>query len=228
VLSSLADSESKSECPRFDDLANDRKKKCFDIRKKHSEPVYRTSPFTHKETITPKFPSRAISNVQYGFTHSLARKEQYSSQSESAEKKESSQSESAEKKESSSASSSSKGKKFIVTFGPKTGHQWAEYQSGEKSIHINGKNGPVLHLYRGCSYFFCVEQTVPSGEDPEHSLILTNNPSGGAGSRMIPNSFSPVPRGCVCLKVDETTPRYFFYQDYKNPCAGGLVIVHDK
>lgn len=226
VLSSLGDSESKSECPKFDDLARDRKKKCIDIRKHHSEPLYRPGTSAQKQTMTPKIQSRntAVGNNQYGFSQSLVRPH-YSNQSN--EKKELIHSDSTEKKES-SASSSSKGKKFIVTFGPKSGHQWAEYQNGDKSIHINGKNGPVLHLYRGCSYFFCVEQTVPAGEDPEHSLILTNNPSGGQGSRMIPNSFSPVPRGCVCLKVDETTPRYFFYHDYKNPFAGGLVIVHDK
>lgn len=195
VLSALGGSESQSECPRFDNLACDQKKKCCDVSnpcKKHKEPT--RQPVHRKEPVTQK--------------------EQYSSQSE--------------KRESASASSSSKGKKFIVTFRSKEGHQWAEYHDGNKSIHINGKNGPVLHLYRGCTYFFCVEQIVPSGEDPEHSLILTNNPSGGSGCRMIPNSFSPVPRGCVCLKVDESTPRYFFYQDYKNAYAGGLVIVHDK
>jgi YHS domain-containing protein len=99
---------------------------------------------------------------------------------------------------------------------------------GDLSVHINGKNGPVLHLYRGCTYFFCVEQEIPEGQDPKHAFILTNSPAGGPDSRLIPGGFAPVSKGCVCFKVDKCTPRYFFYQESKNAFAGGLVIVHDK
>ena len=208
VLSSLATSEYPSECPRFDTLANDQKKKCLKLGKSpkkdtpllHSGPIRREK--VHKEPV-----------------HYEPEKESSSVTSQLSDKKE---------LLAYSFSSTTKGKKFVVTFKSKDGHQWAEYNDGNKSIHINGKNGPVLHLYRGCTYFFCVEQNLLLGEDAEHSLILTNNPAGGIGSRMIQNSFSPVPRGCVCLKVDDSTPRYFFYQDYKNAFAGGLVIVHDK
>lgn len=126
-----------------------------------------------------------------------------------------------------SVSSSSKGKKFVISFGPKEGHPWAEYNTGDKSIHINGKNGPVLHLYRECNYFFCVEQNIHEGGDPVHSFVLTNSPVGGLSSRIIPNGFAPVSKGCVCFKVDKCTPRYFFYQDSKGEFEGGLVIVHD-
>ena len=201
ILNDLGGTESQSECPRFDSLALDHKKKCYDPVNPCKKPKSSDKP-TYRESVQRE-------SVKRDFIQ----------KDELTEKKEVS---------SSSSSSSGKGKKFIVTFKTKEGHQWAEYNMEDKSIHINGKNGPVLHLYRGCTYFFCVEQSVTSGEDPEHSLILTNSPAGGKGSRMIPNSFSPVPKGCVCLKVDDSTPRYFFYQDYNNAFAGGLVIVHDK
>lgn len=128
----------------------------------------------------------------------------------------------------SSSSSSSKGKKFIVSFASKEGHPWAEYNAGSDSIHINGKNGPVLHLYRGSTYFFCVEQEIKDNEETKHAFVLTNSPVGGANSRIIQDGFAPVSKGCVCFKVGKNTPRYFFYQDSKNEFEGGLVIVHDK
>lgn len=138
--------------------------------------------------------------------------------------------ESVEKKKSDkSATGSGKGKKFVVSWAAKAGHPWEEYSAADAaSIHINGKNGPVLHLYRGSTYFFCVEQEVAEGVAPAHRLVLTNSPVGGAGSRLIPGSFEPVAKGCVGFKVDDNTPRYFFYQDANSAFAGGLVIVHDK
>ena len=39
-----------------------------------------------------------------------------------------------------------RGKKFVVNFGSKKGHQWAEYNPNESSIYINGKNGPTIHF----------------------------------------------------------------------------------
>jgi hypothetical protein len=127
-----------------------------------------------------------------------------------------------------SASSSTKGKKFVITFGSKEGHPWADYNIGDKSIHINGKNGPVLHLYRGYNYFFCIDQNIRDGEDPINSFVLTNSPIGGLDSKVIINGFAPVSKGCVAFKVDKYTPRYFFYQDSKSEFQGGLVIVHDS
>lgn len=115
-----------------------------------------------------------------------------------------------------------KAKKFVVSYGPKKGHPWAEYNQDCKSIHINGKNGPALHLYRGCTYFFCIESC---GDD--HCFVLTNKPDGGHGSKLIPGGFEPISKGCVCLKVDKCTPRYFFYQDAGHRFEGGLITVHD-
>ena len=119
-----------------------------------------------------------------------------------------------------------KGKKFVVKFAPKAGHPWAVYNPGADSIHVNGKNGPVLHLQQGSTYYFCVEQEVPPGAEAPHLFILTTSPMGGPGSEIIPGGFNPVVNGSVCLKVDKSTPRYFFYQDTRDICAGGLVVVH--
>ncbi|MEO6068779.1 MAG: hypothetical protein ABIQ41_12465 [Gemmatimonadales bacterium] len=122
---------------------------------------------------------------------------------------------------------SARGKKFVITYGPKAGHPWAEYNKGDnQSIHINGKNGPVLHLYRDCTYFFCVEQKHCESGDV-HQFVLTNKPDGGKGSKIIPGGFEPVSKGCVSLKVTKSTPRYFYYQDADHSYEGGLVIVHD-
>lgn len=128
-----------------------------------------------------------------------------------------------------SSSSSSRNKKFIVTFGPKENHPWACYNNGDTSIYINGLNGPVIHLYRGRNYFFCVEQPNAADDcaNSPHCFILTDSPAGGPDSKPIKGGFSPISKGCVTFKVDQCTPRYFFYQDYKNAFAGGLVVVHD-
>lgn len=120
-------------------------------------------------------------------------------------------------------SSSKKGKRFIFTFGNKEGHAWADYNQGSQSIYVNGKNGPVLHLYRESTYFFCIEQ-----KDSDNTLLLTNSPVGGVGSKIIHGGFEPISKGCVCVKVDSETPRYFYYQSSKNQFQGGLVIVHDE
>ncbi len=121
------------------------------------------------------------------------------------------------------SSTSGRSKQFLVTWGSKSGHQWKHYMTGHESIHINDRNGPVLHLYRDRKYFFCVEQ-----DGDEHVLILTTSPMGGPESQAISGGFEPLSKGCAHLKVDKYTPRYFFYQCTKHTSEGGLVIVHDK
>ena len=128
-----------------------------------------------------------------------------------------------EDKTSGTPSITKKGKKFTVTIGSKVGHQWSRYNPNESSYHINGKNGPVLHLYRGQTYFFDIQQ-----EDSEHSFVLTNKPDGGEGSLLIANSFAPTSNGVVSFNVDESTPRFFFYQSINERYMGGLVIVHEE
>lgn len=196
VLNSLGASESASDCPNFDRLACDEKRKCI--------PLFDS----HQHDNSTKDASKKDNGERKGKNKQV-------------------------KSFSSSASASSRGKKFIVSFGPKEGHQWAKYNRGDESIHINGKNGPVLHLYRGSTYFFCVEQCnvsdlSDSSSDDKHFFFLTDSPCGGVGSQAIQSGFAPVSKGCVCFKVDKCTPRYFFYQSSCQAFQGGLVIVHDK
>lgn len=128
---------------------------------------------------------------------------------------------------STTSGSGRKGKRFNITFTSKVGHPWAKYNQGEDSIHINGKNGPIIHLIRGRTYFFCVEQDIPEGTEPLHQFILTDSPAGGPNAQKIFGSFEPLSKGCACFKVDDKTPRCIFYQDTKNEFAGGICYVHD-
>jgi hypothetical protein len=213
-------SSSDSECPRFDHIADDKKQKCHELVSpcKKSHHVEETA----KKVEEPK---------KQAVTAGKATKVEIKTETAKVEAKTEVKKEVAKLSDMSvkgSVTSSSKGKKFIISFKSKEVHPWAEYNEGDSSIHINGKNGPVLHLYRNCTYFFCVEQDIPECDDPEHTFVLTNSPAGGMNSRIIPNGFVPVSKGCVCFKVDKCTPRYFFYQDSKNAYSGGLVIVHDK
>lgn len=118
-------------------------------------------------------------------------------------------------------------KEFRVSFVPKKGHPWERYVTGDKVISVNGKVGPVIHLNRGRKYYFTVEQTWDESTTPSHLFILTDSPSGGSNSVMIPNSFQPIAKGTVAFHVTKETPKYFFYQDMMNPYLGGLVIVHE-
>jgi hypothetical protein len=226
VVSSLGGSSDDRSCPSdFQRLACDRKRKCIELvspcKKKCEEKHEKEHEEEHEEELEEEHEGESNLGKE-------------SESSEKSEKKESPAAPTAPAAPAApvaekSSSGSGKGKKFVVTWGAKAGHPWEEYNGSDApSIHINGKNGPVLHLYRGGTYFFCVEQEIAEGANPAHRLVLTNSPAGGVGSRIIPGSFEPVGKGCVSFKVEDTTPRYFFYQDLDVTFAGGLVIVHDK
>lgn len=119
-------------------------------------------------------------------------------------------------------------KKFVVSFRNKFGHPWSEYNKGSKSIYINGKNGPVIHLYKNKTYIFSVQEEERDVRIDGNAFSLTNSPSGGPKSTIIEGGFTPVSKGCVCLKVTNNTPKYFFYQDSMNKYCGGIIIVHEK
>ena len=215
IIKSLGD-ESEKGCPSFDSIGNDKSRKCYAKIKSEDNSTKDSS--SNKKFI-PK---------RKDFRRNIIKE---SGSQLSQKKLESSAASSTKSERSQDTTSASRGKKFVVSFGPKEGHQWADYNKGNESIYINGKNGPVLHLYRGSTYYFCVEQTNVNDEsssDPIHFFYLTNSPIGGVGSNPIPGGFSPVPKGCVCFKVDKSTPRYFYYQSSKQTFEGGLVIVHDK
>lgn len=233
-------SDSSSDCPRLDKLDRDAKKKCPELVSPCKKPSKNcsSSKFSSCDRPEPK-PRKSdrkerkhqkvvssdlcVSNDKSISELSKCDKRVCTTDLVSSSKK-SNDKDNVSKK----SSSSGTGKKFIVTFSDKSGHPWSEYNESGESVHLNGKNGAIMHLYRGCQYFFCVEQDVKEGEDPQHSFFLTNSPMGGAGSRIVNGGFSPVSRGCVCFKVDENTPRIFFYQDGKHGFAGGVCMVHDK
>lgn len=115
-------------------------------------------------------------------------------------------------------------RRFSISFSCKTGHPWAEYNTGDMSVHVAGRdgrihNGPTLHLTRGVSYYFCVE------ENGIHNFALTNSPAGGPGARAL--YFQPIKSGCAYFRPDESTPRYLYYQDFSQSFAGGLIVIHD-
>lgn len=250
VINALGSSESENDCVNFDRLACDEKRKCgplFDQCKRKDNYLDDSTKDATKDSSCDK----KDDGKRYNYTKRNGKPDQQrrgkrndqrkvrsehnplvKEESSSASKEESASGNKQVSSSSSSASSSSsRGKKFVVSFGPKEGHQWAKYNESDESIHINGKNGPVLHLYRGSTYFFCVEQSNvsdDSSEDAKHFFFLTDSPAGGIGSHSIQGGFAPVSKGCICFKVDKCTPRYFFYQSSRQAFEGGLVIVHDK
>lgn len=121
-----------------------------------------------------------------------------------------------------------KSREFIITFGEGSHHYWSEYNTTcREAIYVNGKVGPIIHLYRGYSYSFKVDQRTIPGTKPEHYFVLTKCPDGGKND-IIPGGFEPIACGCGFIKVDERTPRFFFYHDARHRYLGGVVLVHDK
>jgi hypothetical protein len=118
-------------------------------------------------------------------------------------------------------------KKFCVTFDHKKGHRFADEIKGDKTIHINGKNAPILKVKRGYVYYFSVEQKPHHG-NYDNLFILTKSPVGlyeGQCPKPLPNSFDPVGNGCVKYFVNAKTPKYFYYQSTTHAFLGNLVIV---
>jgi hypothetical protein len=114
-------------------------------------------------------------------------------------------------------------KNFYISFGTKHDHQWASYNKSRFSIYINDKNGPILHLYRGMTYYFHID----SDEESSHkAFMFTTSPCGGRNALPIPGGFNPITLDTVCFRVTEDTPRYFFYQNFYEEFQGGLVIIH--
>lgn len=118
-------------------------------------------------------------------------------------------------------------KKFCVTFDHKKGHRFADEIKGDKTIHINGKNAPILKVKRGYVYYFSVEQKKHHG-NYDNLFVLTKSPVGlyeGQCPKPLTNSFDPVGNGCVKYFVNSKTPKYFYYQSTTHAFLGNLVIV---
>lgn len=115
-------------------------------------------------------------------------------------------------------------KNFRILWNSKHGHQWVSYNKTPLSIHINDKNGPILHLYRGMTYYFHISKDE---EALYNAFMFTTSPCGGRNALPIPGGFNPIAQGTVCFRVTDDTPRYFFYQNFYEEFQGGLVIIHD-
>lgn len=118
-------------------------------------------------------------------------------------------------------------KKFCVKFDDKKGHRFEEEITGNCTIHVNGKNAPILKVKRGYIYYFAVEQKKSNGIY-ENLFVLTKSPVGYYnGQKPIPltGSFDPVGNGYVKYFVGKNTPKYFYYQSSINAFLGNLVIV---
>lgn len=117
-------------------------------------------------------------------------------------------------------------KKISVTFGTKTGHVWAKYNTEDNALYLNGKPGPVLNLRRGETYHVTVLG------DGHHSFFLTDSPIGGLGSQMIKGGFEAlIPKkgkeSSINFTVTRDFPHVGFYQCSKYAFQGGVFIVRD-
>jgi len=108
--------------------------------------------------------------------------------------------------------------RFEVKMGSKQGHKYAKDIKGDSSIYVNGKNGPLVHLFKGNEYVF---ECSMNGK----KLILSEVPMG----KMIREVDGVKRQGdSVMIKVTDKTPRYFYYRTPENDLLGGLIIVHDR
>ena len=118
-------------------------------------------------------------------------------------------------------------KKFVITVGSKEGHPWSKYMPGDFSLYVNGKNGPLIYLRRGYTYYFFFEQQ--QSQDDKLDFFLTDSPVGGFQAQKIPGGFDPInkDKNSAVFKVDDYTPKTFFYQSSLSELKGGIVIVQD-
>lgn len=128
-----------------------------------------------------------------------------------------------------------KPRRFCVTVVPKAGSPWEHRAPGASVFAINGKPAGVVHLQRGRTYHFDVNQSdIPEGS--RHPFALYCDPLGGPAGYASDNSswtppiiadtFDPVTNGVACLNVDKTFPKYAFYGCVSHPGMGSLIIVH--
>jgi hypothetical protein len=110
---------------------------------------------------------------------------------------------------------------YHVAIGPKCGHPCQSRIPGPRAFYINGKVAPVLHLRRGRTYLFRLEQ--PESLSP-YRLHFTTDCVGTSLQRH-PSFPDPISNGTVCLTITDSTPSLFYYQDTDTPFMGGTVIL---
>lgn len=115
------------------------------------------------------------------------------------------------------------GRKFTITLVDKKYHPQAHHiPHGAKVWAVNGYAGARLNLYEGNTYYFEIDVSCGKSQD----FYLTADIMGGGdySSLLLPGTVS-VSEGVLCLRVDEHTPRCFYYQSMQGPHRGGMIIV---
>jgi hypothetical protein len=119
-------------------------------------------------------------------------------------------------------------KKFNVSVGDKQGHKYSKLIDGKKSFYINGKNGPMVHLYRNNSYVFSLDPEILKNENYKFTFIENPMKVSGKPNMKINNVTESKDGSYLTLDVTKDTPRYFYYQCLNHNLIGGIVVVHDS
>ena len=126
-----------------------------------------------------------------------------------------------------------KGRKFVVTIVNKGGHPWEQrITSGNQCFAVDGVRGQTLHLNRGSTYVFTLNQQAVQGASL-HYFYLTTDPQGGKtngyNAPQLNSSTGPISSGSMVITVDNSYPPVFYYQSSNSASSmGGLCIVHDQ
>lgn len=105
----------------------------------------------------------------------------------------------------------------------------------DKAFAINGVHGKNIHVRRGQTYKFQVNVDLKSNHP--QPFYFTTDPAGGLMGDMCESSYDPaelagtmkpVASGLYTLKVDDKTPKHFYYQSRNCKFLGGHVFVHSS
>lgn len=132
-----------------------------------------------------------------------------------------------------------RGRVFNVSWVPKEGSRW-EHRcvDSDKCIAINGKQTPILHLQRGNTYRFDIDQDRNEDGSYDNALYFTEDLLGGEAGLGTDDGIYEPPKiagtpdaqstGSMYLKIDDSFPSIFFYQGKNCRCQGCLCIVHSQ
>lgn len=115
------------------------------------------------------------------------------------------------------------GTKFYVTV--------VDDETRNKIFAIDKKKYTVLNLKRGYTYYFKIDQEANNDGKYQHYLYFTEDPLGGQQDGGYPRKImgfpDPIGNGTVSIRIDNKTPKYFYYQCSLHKNMGGLIIVHE-
>jgi len=128
------------------------------------------------------------------------------------------------------------GQIFEVGLASKCGHPWEHrILDSTRAWMVNGSLGKTIHVKRGNTYLFKVNQSADAKGIYQHHLYFTTDPIGGKRGEACDNGMhdacplalspSPIASGSVALKIHDTYPDTFYYQCRNHKAMGGLVVV---